>query len=76
MTRAPTGSYLRIYFSMEVIKIPQRHPNLRKPLDILTIPKAKLNSALKMKGTEKLPETKAKLKQYKQYSPFRNTLQL
>ena len=44
---------------MELIETPQRHTNLQKPLDILTIPKAKFNLAFKMKRTtEKSPQTK------------------
>ena len=53
MTRVPMGSYSRTYFSIEVIKTPQRHPNIRKPFYILTIPKVKLNLALKMIRTPK-----------------------
>ena len=29
---SPTGSHFRTYFSMEIIKTPQRHSNIRKPL--------------------------------------------
>ena len=53
MTWVPIGSYSRTYFSIEVIKTPQRHPNIRKAFYILTIPKVKLNLALKMIRTPK-----------------------
>ena len=53
MTQVPTGILLQTYFSMEIIKTPQRHPNIQKLLYFLTIPKAKLNLALKMIRTPK-----------------------
>ena len=54
---------------MELIETPQRHTNLQKPLDILTIPKAKFNLAFKMKRT---PKSLLKLNLY---SSCRNTLE-
>ena len=56
-------------FNMEVIKTSQILFNLQKPLDILTIHMAKLNTALKMIRT---PKSFHKLKHY---GPFGNTLQ-
>ena len=53
MPQVPTGSHLRTYFSTEIMKTSQRHPNIRKPLCILAIPKSKINLALKMKMTPK-----------------------
>ena len=53
MPQVPYGSHLRTYFSTEIMKTSQRHPNIRKPLCILTIPKSKTNSALKMTMTPK-----------------------
>ena len=84
MTETPTESYLRVYFSMEVIKMPKRHSSLqkpldilmpkrhsslRKPLDILTISKAKSNLRLKMIRTKK------SFRELKHYRLFGNTLQ-
>ena len=54
---------------MEIIKTPQRHPNIRKPSGILTIHKAKLNLALKMIS---IPKSFRKLRHDR---PFENTLQ-
>ena len=48
MSQVTTGSYLRTYVTMEIIKTPQRHSNIWKPLYILIIHKARLNLALKM----------------------------
>ena len=53
MTQVPTGSHLRTYFSIEIMRTSQRHPNIWKPLCILTIPKSKTNLALKMTMTPK-----------------------
>ena len=69
MTQVPTGSYLRTYFSMEIIKTSQRHPCIQKPLYILTIPTSKINLALKMTMT---PTSFRKLRPD---GPFENTLQ-
>ena len=49
MRQAPTGSYLQTYFSMKIIKIPQRHSNFQEPLNILTILEAKSNLAHKFR---------------------------
>ena len=53
MTQVPAGSHLRTYFSIEIMRICQGHPNIRKFLCILTIPKSKTNLALKMTMTPK-----------------------
>ena len=50
MTQVPTGSHVRTYFSMEIMKTSQRHPNIRK-LYILTITTFITNLALKMTMT-------------------------
>ena len=41
MTQALTGTHLRTYFSIEIMKTSQRHPNIRKPFCILTNPSPK-----------------------------------
>ena len=46
MTQVPAGSHQPTNSSMEIIKTPQRYPNIQKPLHILTILTAKLNLAL------------------------------
>ena len=53
MIQVPTGSHLRTYFSIEIMTTSQRHPNIRKPLCVLTIPKSKTNLVLKMTMTLK-----------------------
>ena len=42
MTQVPTAGHFRTCFSMEIIKTSQKHPNFRKPLYILTIPKSEI----------------------------------
>ena len=69
MTRTLTRSSSRTYVSVEVIKIPQRHPNLQKSPDIQTISKAKLSLAL-----EKIRTPKS-FRKLKHYGPFGNDLQ-
>ena len=49
----PTGSHSRTYFRIEIMTTSQRHPNIRKPLCVLTIPKSKTNLVLKMTMTPK-----------------------
>ena len=41
MIQVPTESHLSTYFSIEITS--QRHPNIRKPLCVLAIPKSKTN---------------------------------
>ena len=48
MIQAPTESHLRTYFSIEIMTASQKHPNIRKPLCVLAIPKFKTNLLLKM----------------------------
>ena len=55
MKQVLTGSHSRTYFSIEIMRTCQRHPNIRKPLCTLTIPKSKTNLALKMTMTPKNP---------------------
>ena len=69
MTQVPTGSHLRTYFSIETMRTSQRHPNIRKPLCILTIPKSKTNLALRMTMTPK------NLRKLRPDGSFENTLQ-
>ena len=69
MTQVPIGCHLRTYFSTETMRRSQRHPNIRKPLCILTILKFKTNLALKMTMTPK------NLRKPRSDSPFENTLQ-
>ena len=68
MIQVPTGSHLRTYFSIEIMTTSQRHPNIRKPLCVLTIPKSKTNLALKM------PMTPKNLCKPGPDGPFENTL--
>ena len=53
MIQVPTESHLRTYFSIEIMTTSQRHPNIRKPLCVLAIPKSKTNLLLKMTMTPK-----------------------
>ena len=69
VTQVPTGSHLTTFFSIEIMRASQRHPNFRKPLCILTIPKSKTNLALKMTMTPK------NLRKPRLDGPFENTLQ-
>ena len=69
MTQVPTGNHLKTYFSIEIMRTSQRHPNIRKPLCILTIPKSKTNLALKMTMKPK------SLYKPRPDGPFENTLQ-
>ena len=68
MTQVPTGSHLRTYFCMEIIKTSHRYTNFRKPLFILIIPKSKINLALKMTMTPK------SFRKLTSGIPFENTL--
>ena len=68
MTQVFTGSHLKTYFSMAIIKTSQRHPNIRKPY-ILTIPKSKIDLALKMILTAK------SLRKLRPDGPLENTFQ-
>ena len=69
MIQVPTESHLRTYFSIEIMTTSQRHPNIRKPLCVLTIPKSKTNLVLKMTMTPK------NLRKAGPDGPFENTLQ-
>ena len=69
MTGVSTGSHLRTYFSMEIMRTSQMHPNIQKPLCILAIPKSKINLALKMAMTPK------SFRKPRPDGPFENTLQ-
>ena len=69
MTQVPKGSHLRSYFSIEIMRTFQRHPNIWRPLYMLTIPKSKTNLALKMTITLK------NLCKRKPDGLFENTLQ-
>ena len=69
MIQVPTESHLRTYFSIEIMTTSQRHPNIRKPLCVLTIPKSKTNLVLKMTMTPK------NLRKPGPDGPFENTLQ-
>ena len=69
MMQVPTRSHSRTYFSTEIMTTSQRHPIIRKPLCVLTIPKSKTNLALKMTITPK------NLRKPGPDSPFENTLQ-
>ena len=69
MTQVPARSHLRTYFSTEIMRASQRHPDIRKPLCILTIPNSKTNLALKMTMT---PES---LRKPRPDCPFENILQ-
>ena len=53
MIQVPTGSYSRTFFRIEIMATSQRHPNIRKPLCVLIIPKSKTNLVLKMTMTSK-----------------------
>ena len=64
----PEGESMRTYFSMEIMKTSQRHPNIGKSLGILTIPKSKINLALKMTMTTK------SFRKPRPDGPFENTL--
>ena len=54
-------------FSMEITKTSPKHPNIRKPLYILTIPKSKINLSLKMTMTPK------NFRKLRSEGPFENT---
>ena len=69
MTQVPTGSHLRTYFNIEIMRTSQRHPNIRKPLCILTIPKSKTNLALRVTMKPK------NLRKLRSDGPFENALQ-
>ena len=69
MMQLPTRSDSRTYFSIEIMTTSQRHPNIRKLLCVLTIPKSKTNLALKMTMT---PQN---LRRPGPDGPFENNLQ-
>ena len=53
MIQVPTESHLRTYYSIQIMTTSQRHPNIRKSLCVLAIPKYKTNLLLKMTMTPK-----------------------
>ena len=69
MIQVPTESHLRTYFSIEIMKKSQRHPNIQKPICVLAIPKSKTNLLLKMTMTPK------NLHKPWPHGPFENILQ-
>ena len=69
MIQVPTGSHSRTSFRIEIMTTSQRHPNIRKPLCVLTIPKSKTNLVLKMTMTPK------NLRKHGPDGPFENTVQ-
>ena len=70
MIQVPTESHLRTYFSIEIMTTSQRHPNIRKLLCVLAIPKSKANLLFKMTMTPK------NLHKPWPDGPFENILQL
>ena len=68
MIQVPTRSHSRTYFRIEIMTTSQRHPNFRRTVCVLTIPKSKTNLALKMTMTPK------NLRKPWPDGPFENTL--
>ena len=61
MTQVPTGNHLKTYFSIEIMRTSQRHPNIRKPLCIHPQDHPQVRNKFGIEDdneTKKSPETK------------------